>query len=510
MTRARNISRILSAQEISGDINLSGIVTATEFYGDGSNLTGVGLTADTSTNSLVVTGISTLGNVTAGVATANQFSGNITGTAATFSGNVTVGGVLTYDDVTNVDSLGIITARSGVSIADSIFHTGDTNTAIRFPAADTFTVETAGAETLRITSGGDVGIGTNNPGTTLEVFTDDDTDISDSTGTNNTNSILRLYNKNGSDGTGVNNYTGIRFDVANGARSSAYLNYVRTGDNQGAFLFKARNASSSYPELLRITSAGLVGIGSATPTFTADILSGVQNTGANINNPSQLSVTGPNKSLTAGGANVFINSNSDLAADTGGSIAFSGRNTTSSTNSVVHATIKGAKENATSTNGNSYLAFAVQNHSAGALVERMRITSTGGLSLNNGELIERVKITAGKLSDNTNIDLENGNVHHFTTQETTTSTPNIRVNSSTSLNSVMAIGDTISVTLITTAAAAGYSAQLTIDGSAVTEKWNGGSAPSAGGSSGNDVITYQIIKTADATYTVLGNVSNFA
>ena len=141
---------------------------------------------------------------------------------------------------------------------------------------------------------------------------------------------------------------------------------------------------------------------------------------------------------------------------------------------------------------------------------RLRITANGGFHFSNGELIEHVKITAGKLSDNTNIDLENGNVHHFTTAESTTSTPNIRVNSSTSLNSVMAIGDTISVTLITTAAAAGYSAQLTIDGSAVTEKWNGGSAPSAGGSSGNDVYTYQIIKTADATYTVLGNVSNFA
>jgi hypothetical protein len=142
--------------------------------------------------------------------------------------------------------------------------------------------------------------------------------------------------------------------------------------------------------------------------------------------------------------------------------------------------------------------------------ERLRITSTGGVHFNNAELIERVNIVANKLSAATNIDLENGNVHHFTTTETTTSTPNIRVNSSTSLNSVMAIGDTISVTLITTAAAAGYSAQLTIDGSAVTEKWNGGSAPSAGGSSGNDVYTYQIIKTADATYTVLANVSNFA
>ena len=65
---------------------------------------------------------------------------NLTGVAATFTG------VLTYEDVTNIDSIGIITARSDVSITDSIFHTGDTDTAIRFPAADTFTVETAGSE----------------------------------------------------------------------------------------------------------------------------------------------------------------------------------------------------------------------------------------------------------------------------------------------------------------------------------------------------------------------------
>ena len=91
-----------------------------------------------------------------GVATATTFNGNITGTAGTFSGNVSVGGVLTYEDVTNVDSVGIITARSDVSIADKIIHTGDTNTAIRFPAADTFTVETAGSERLRIDSSGRV------------------------------------------------------------------------------------------------------------------------------------------------------------------------------------------------------------------------------------------------------------------------------------------------------------------------------------------------------------------
>ena len=134
----------------------------------------------------------------------------------------------------------------------------------------------------------------------------------------------------------------------------------------------------------------------------------------------------------------------------------------------------------------------------------------------NGELHatsllkEEVNITAGKLSDNTNIDLANGMVHLFTTTETTTSTPNIRYDSSNSLDSKMSIGESITVVIITTAAAAGYSAELTIDGSAVTEEWLGGSAPSTGGSGGYDVYTYNIIKTGSATFVVLANLVNFA
>jgi hypothetical protein len=127
-----------------------------------------------------------------------------------------------------------------------------------------------------------------------------------------------------------------------------------------------------------------------------------------------------------------------------------------------------------------------------------------GLNLNN-ILVEEVNVTAGKLSDNLNIDVENGMVHLFTTTESTTSTPNIRYNASTSLNSRMSIGQSIVVTLITTAAAAAYSANITIDGSAVTENWIGGSAPSDGGSSGVDIHSFTIIKTADATFTVIGN-----
>ena len=134
------------------------------------------------------------------------------------------------------------------------------------------------------------------------------------------------------------------------------------------------------------------------------------------------------------------------------------------------------------------------------------VTTSGGVDF-TGLLKENVNLTAGKLSDNTNIDLANGMVHHFTTQETTTSTPNIRFDSSTTLGSKMSVGDSISVTLITTAAAAGYSEHVTIDGSPITENWVGGSAPTGGGSSGVDVYSYTILKTASTNYVVIANLS---
>ena len=122
-------------------------------------------------------------------------------------------------------------------------------------------------------------------------------------------------------------------------------------------------------------------------------------------------------------------------------------------------------------------------------------------------LREGCNIIADKLSVQSNIDLANGMVHYFTTQETTTSTPNIRYNATVSLDSMMNIGEAVSISIITTAAAAAYSAQLTIDGNNVTEYWIGGSAPSDGGSSGIDIYTYNIIKTAGATFTVIASQS---
>ena len=112
---------------------------------------------------------------------------------------------------------------------------------------------------------------------------------------------------------------------------------------------------------------------------------------------------------------------------------------------------------------------------------------TGGLLFSqdganlHGLLKEKVSISADKLSVNTQIDVGASAVHYRTTAETTTSTPNIRYSAGMSLNDAMNVGEALTVTIITTAAAAGYSADITIDGNNLSENWIGGSAPSHGG-----------------------------
>ena len=69
----------------------------------------------------------------------------------------------------------------------------------------------------------------------------------------------------------------------------------------------------------------------------------------------------------------------------------------------------------------------------------------------------------------------------------------------------MGVGDVITVTIVTAAHSGSYCDHLAIDGADVTENWVGGSTPSSGGSSGVDIYNYTIIKTADATFTVVAN-----
>ena len=149
--------------------------------------------------------------------------------------------------------------------------------------------------------------------------------------------------------------------------------------------------------------------------------------------------------------------------------------------------------------------------SVGVVTARSGINVTAGGADLKGVLQEKIVITNNKVSAVPTINLTNGMVHYFTTAESTTSAPNIM--SSVGINTEMAIGDTISVNIITTAAQAGYATTIKIDNAAIGSaaiKWVGGSAPSAGGNGGLDIYSYQIIKTANATFTVIGNLTNAA
>lgn len=102
-------------------------------------------------------------------------------------------------------------------------------------------------------------------------------------------------------------------------------------------------------------------------------------------------------------------------------------------------------------------------------------------------------------------------VLYYTTDASGNFTVNFRGNSGTSLDTVMSTGQSLSATfLVTNGATAYYNSAVQVDGSSVTPKWQGGSAPTSGNASSIDSYTYVIIKTGSATFTVLASVTKFA
>ena len=244
-----------------------------------------------------------------------------------FGGTVSIAGTLTYEDVTNVDSVGLITARNGIvvgsgitlskdgdifatgittvsgnvkvgtgitlspdgdifatgvsttgsivcngalslesgnlDIADSIRHFADIDTKIRFPAADTITAETGGSERLRIFSNGDISC----------------------VGATDNN----IYND--SSGGGINFKSGGQLVIAKEASSGAdplvWLN--DTGQTTNKFLLFAQDgtekasiglagndlrfARDGYNETIRINSDGDLGVNNASPSAKLDVVS---------------------------------------------------------------------------------------------------------------------------------------------------------------------------------------------------------------------------------------------
>ena len=100
---------------------------------------------------------------------------------------------------------------------------------------------------------------------------------------------------------------------------------------------------------------------------------------------------------------------------------------------------------------------------------------------------------------------------YYTSNASGNWTLNFRGSSGTSLNTLMSTGQSMSATfLVTNGSTAYYNSAVTIDGTSVTPKWQGGSAPTSGNASSTDCYTYVIQKVGSASYVVLASQTKFA
>jgi len=242
---------------------------------DSSGNIGIGTTSAAS--SLVVIGDANFGGT--GIITATKFSGAFDGTTGSFSGDVSIGGTLTYEDVTNIDSVGLITARSGIKITGGNLEIGssvgrfdssgiiktahgtesapshtfinDPDNGMYRPTTNTLGFVCGGDERLRITSAGKVGIGSDDPQKNLDIYV------------GQTHGYIRLHNLNNG-GTGYDSELSLLGSASNsemrlnmGVNSDPDREQIKSYQSNLIF-------TTNTDERLRISSTGLVGIGTIT------------------------------------------------------------------------------------------------------------------------------------------------------------------------------------------------------------------------------------------------------
>jgi len=149
------------------------------------------------------------------------------------------------------------------------------------------------------------------------------------------------------------------------------------------------------------------------------------------------------------------------------------------------------------------------NSGEGDRAERLRITSDGAVEVSGTLDIEEVH-------EYVNLSTTTSGTITFDTQAqgilfvTNFQTANRTINFS-NVNSTLSNGQSVTCTVLASQGSTAYYLNAyQVDGTTVTPKWSGGTAPSAGNASGIDVYTFTIIKTANATFTVLASVTQYA
>ena len=137
--------------------------------------------------------------------------------------------------------------------------------------------------------------------------------------------------------------------------------------------------------------------------------------------------------------------------------------------------------------------------------------TSSNADIKTSNILEVSTVSATAATGTINYDVTTQSVLYYTSNASGNFTVNFRGSSGTSLNTVMATGESISVTfLVTNGSTAYYNSAVQVDGSSVTPKWQGGTAPTSGNASSIDSYTYVILKTGSAAFTVLAAQTKFA
>jgi hypothetical protein len=137
--------------------------------------------------------------------------------------------------------------------------------------------------------------------------------------------------------------------------------------------------------------------------------------------------------------------------------------------------------------------------------------TSSNADVKTSNILETDTISATAATGTINYDVTTQSVLYYTSNASGNWTLNFRGSSGTSLNTVMSTGESLSATfLVTNGSTAYYNSAVTIDGTSVTPKWQGGTAPTSGNASSTDCYTYVIQKTGSATYVVLASQTKFA
>jgi hypothetical protein len=124
---------------------------------------------------------------------------------------------------------------------------------------------------------------------------------------------------------------------------------------------------------------------------------------------------------------------------------------------------------------------------------------------------ERVNVVTSAATGTINIDTLTAGTWYYTSNATGNHTLNLRGSSTTSMNTLLATGDSQTIVwLNTNGATAYYVTAVQVDSVAATVKWQNGTAPTAGNTSSIDAYVFTVIKTAASTYTVFGTQTKFA